>query len=239
VRLLRTFLALRRLALVAVVLLSAAASAGVESAYGAWTAVARWEMNEGPSANKMIDSKGSHDGNIGNVVITGEVDGAKTGYRWPSGTGVKDDERLITVAGGLNPGRRAYAVSVTFRTMDDNFNIIQKGQALTNGGMWKLEIENGRARCLFRGSAGRGGIGSTKGVSLSNGAWHTVRCERRRKSVRIIVDGDTQGSTAHRTGRIANTQPVVIGGKLQCNPPNNSCEYYVGMLDRVVIRRRS
>jgi hypothetical protein len=238
-RLSKTLLGVRRCLLLVTVLLATAASAGVESAYGAWTAVARWEMNEGTGADDMTDSASGHDGMIGSEVETGVVDGAVTGYRWPSGTGVKDDRRLITVVGGLNPGRRAYAVSVRFKTMDNNFNIIQKGQALTNGGMWKIEIEDGRAKCLFRGAAGRAGIGSPANPSLADGEWHTVRCERRRRSVRITVDGGAPRSTAHRTGRIANTKPVVIGGKLECNPPNTSCQYYVGMLDRVVIRRRS
>jgi hypothetical protein len=239
-RLSKTLLGFRRCLLLVTVLLATAASAGVESAYGAWTAVALWGMNEPPGANFMIDSKGSHDGTIGDEVITGVVDGAVTGYRWPGpDPGVEDAQRLVEVDGGLNPGRRPYRVTIRFKTTDNNFNIIQKGQALTNGGMWKIEMEGGRANCLFRGAAGRAGIGSAQSLTLTDGEWHTIRCERLRRSVRIIVDDHAPRSQARRTGRIANSFPVVIGGKSNCNPPNTSCEYYRGMLDRVVIRRKT
>jgi Laminin G domain len=239
-RLSKTLLGFRRCLLLVTVLLATAASAGVESAYGAWTAVARWEMNEGADAPMMIDSEGSRDGTIGDEVVTGVNEDGATGYRWPGpDPGVRDAERLVEVEGGLNPGRRAYAVTVRFKTTDNNFNIIQKGQAGTMGGMWKLEMEGGRATCLFKGSAGRGAIGSAQSLTLTNGEWHTIRCERLRRSVRIIVDDHAPRSQARRTGRIANGFPVVIGGKSSCNPPETSCEYYVGMLDRVVIRRKT
>jgi hypothetical protein len=210
--------------------------------------MAVWEMNEGPNASTMHDSSGrNRDGAIGSVVETGVQDGNKTGYRWPAGNlGERNDERLVTVdRRGFNPGRDAFSVTIRLKTdVAAQQNIIQKGQAPTPGGMWKIEMESsGRVFCLFKGSAGRAAIGSVQGVSLANDRWHTVRCIRRPGGVTIIVDDREPRRQANPTGRISNDQPVAIGGKTQCNPahPTNpvSCQYYVGLLDRAVVRRRS
>jgi hypothetical protein len=73
---------------------------------------------------------------------------------------------------------------------------------------------------------------------VSDDEWHTVRCVRRSKGVTVIVDGGQPRRQAGRTGKIANAFDLAIGGKLTCNPPNVSCQYYVGQLDRVIVRRR-
>jgi Laminin G domain len=226
------------------VLFTASASAGVESASAAWTTMARWEMDEGVNATSMDDSSAAdRDGNIGSEVETGVVADGETGYRWPAGDlNVEDPQRLVRATSrAFNPRRDAFSVTVRFKTgVAADQNIIQKGQAPSGGGMWKIEMaSSGRVVCLFRGSAGRGAIGSEQGVSLANDEWHTVRCIRRSRAVAIIVDGGEPRKQVRRTGRIANTWPLTIGGKSQCNPPNNvTCQYYVGMLDRAVVKRR-
>jgi hypothetical protein len=73
---------------------------------------------------------------------------------------------------------------------------------------------------------------------VADGAWHTVRCIRRRAGVTVIVDSFLPRTQDGRTGRIANHTRLAIGGKLFCNPPNVSCQDYVGLLDRVVVRRK-
>jgi hypothetical protein len=229
-------------------LLVASASAGVESAFGAWTTVADWEMNE-PSTDAAImhDSSGNgRYGRIGDAVETGVDDPdfgnpANRAYEWPApAPAVRDDQRLVTVdRRAFNPRRDAFAVTLRLKTDAVDTNIIQKGQATTAGGLWKIEVDElGRAICFFRGSAGRRAVSS--GPQLVNdNVWHTVRCERRRRSVSIIVDGGARRTQAGRTGRVANDVPVTIGGKFRCNPPGGpSCQYYVGLLDRVVVRRR-
>jgi Laminin G domain len=242
---LRTSVAFQRWVLLAAVLLVASAFAGVESAFGAWRTVADWEMNEqSTDAAIMHDSSGNgRYGLIGDAVVTGVIDPdfgnpANRAYEWPAPapSDVKDPQRLVRVdRRAMNPRRDPFAVTIRLKTSVLDANIIQKGQAGTAGGMWKIEVTGGSAICLFRGSAGRRAIGSGSHL-VSDNEWHTVRCERRRGSVSIVVDG-VRRTQDGRTGRIANTWALVIGGKSVCNPPNNSCQYYEGRLDRAVVRR--
>jgi hypothetical protein len=228
--------ALPRCALIGGVLLLAAAFAGASSAFAA--TVARWEMNEAAGARTMRDSSGSGlSGTIGWAVQTGVTAGGATGYRWSSRN--KDGrrpERLVKVASSrLNPGRGGFAVIVRLRTASGHQNIIQKGQARTAGGMFKVDMVRGRVICLFKGSAGRVAIGSRR--RLNDGVWHTVRCERRSRKVIITVDGGGRRTKLGRSGRIANSWALAIGGKLHCDPPRVGCDYYVGLLDRAVVKR--
>lgn len=229
----------RRWVLLVAALLAANAWAGVGSAFGAWTKVAAWEMNEGSNATTMHDSSGhGRSGMIGSSVETGVVVGVTNkAYQWPADVNVVDNNRLVTVtSSALNPRRDPFAVTVRLKTNAvDNTNIIQKGQATTAGGMWKIDMLNGRIFCTFKGTAGRRSIGSA-GTVLDN-AWHTVQCVRRRTSVTIIVDGGLPRVQAGRTGKIANDFPLAIGGKLVCNATTVKCHYYVGLLDRVIVRR--
>jgi hypothetical protein len=223
------------------VLLAASASAGVESAFGAWTTVAAWRMNEPaepPEQTIMHDTSGHERwGLIGSAVETGVVVDGATGYRWPpENVGGVHRERLVTVnRRAFNPRRDAFAVIVRLFTGAGDQNILQKGQAGTAGGMWKIDMLNGHVICTFKGSAGRAAIRSRQ--TVWDHVWHSVRCERRSTGVTIIVDGGVPRTQAGRTGWIANTKPLSIGGKLRCDPPDVQCDYYVGLLDRVVVRR--
>jgi Laminin G domain len=243
---LRFFPIFRRWMLPTAVLLAASAFVGVDSAFGAWTKVAVWQMNEGPNQNVMHDSSGANrDGIIGTVVETDvadpELSGGNTAFRWPGGDlSVENPERLVTVdRSALNPRRDGFEVTIRLKTNATDHNIIQKGQATTEGGMWKIEMDGGRAICSFKGSAGRAAVGSAQTMSLADDEWHRVRCVRRSNGVTIRVDDRVPRTQAGRTGRIANSLPLTIGGKWNCNPPNNvTCQYYVGLVDRVVVRRR-
>jgi hypothetical protein len=224
------------------VLLAASAAAGVQAAFGAWTKVAVWEMNEGANANRMQDSSGNNRwGSIGQLVEPGfVVSGENRAYNWPAGDFSEENpERLVRVPRkALNPRRDAFSVTVRFRTDAANQSIIQKGQASTAGGMWKINMVDGRVFCLFKGSAGRAGIGSRQAQTIVGTGWHTVRCVRGSRGVTIVVDGGVPRTEPGRTGAIANDFPLTIGGKWSCNPPAVSCQYYVGLVDRVLVRRR-
>jgi hypothetical protein len=225
-------------------LLAANAWAGVESAFGAWTSVAAWQMNEGPNATVMHDSTGNHrTGTIGSAVETGidlSPNNNNKAYQWPPDEAGVHPERLVLVtSSGLNPRRDAFAVTIRLKTTSvDNTNIIQKGQSATTGGMWKIDMLNGRIFCTFKGASGhRASIGSLGQVSDNN--WHTVQCVRRRTGVTITVDGGVPRTQAGRTGLIANSWNVAIGGKSSCNGDTVQCHYYAGLLDRVIVQRRT
>ena len=230
--------ALRRCVLLTAGLLVAGASVDLAPAFAA--KIADWEMNEPSGATTMHDSSGSDlNGTIGSAIETGVVvSGDNRAYRWPSEnrSGVRP-ERLIKVdSSRLNPGTADFVVIVRFYTGSfGDENIIQKGQALTAGGMWKIVLFDGKVRCNFKGSVHRSAVESREIVA--DNTWHKVRCERRTTGVTIIVDGGTPRTNPRWTGKIANTWPLSIGGKRQCNPPNVGCDYFVGRLDRVVVKR--
>lgn len=233
-------LALRRRALVIAVLLVGSASVGVASASA--EKIAQWEMNEAPGATTMHDSSDSDiDGKIGSAVVTGGVFDGATGYQW---LGTNRDgvhrERLVKVdSRRLNPWRGDFAVIVRFSTgFQGHQHLIQKGQSGAEGGMWKIHLQRteGRVGCTFVGSRDKAGIRSRE-TGLADGAWHTVRCERRRTGVSVIVDGGEPTTNPKWTGKIGNTWPTSIGGKWFCRVPDIHCDYYVGRIDRIVVKR--
>ena len=131
----------------------------------------------------------------------------------------------------LDPGTRDFAVTVRLRTTGKFGNIIQKGQATVSGGNFKLQIPSGIVECLFRGSADQLIVASPR--RLNDGRWHTVRCARTGAGSRSTVDGATVARTSGWTGRIANSWPVSIGGKTNCDQIDVGCDYYAGDLDWV------
>jgi hypothetical protein len=227
---------LHRWGLVTAVVLLGAASVGAASASGA--TIAAWEMNEGPGATTMHDSSGSGlSGTIGSAVLTGVVTNGATGYRW---LGQNKDglhpERLVLVQSSLlNPGTNDYAITARVYTGAGDQNILQKGQANTSGGMFKIDMLQGEVICMYKGSAGRASVRSTQ--TIWDNSWHTLRCERRANAVTLTIDGGSSRTTRKPTGNIANNWEFSIGGKSRCDPPSVQCDYFVGRIDRVVVER--
>ncbi len=144
----------------------------------------------------------------------------------------------------LNPGARDYAVTVRFRTTTTAGNIIQKGQALTPGGFFKWQIPAGRLSCLFLSRDSQGNVVGQREVhaprALNDGSWHTVRCEKTVDQVTMTIDGSTVvRSGTGPIGPIANTMPLSIGGKYQCDEVTVDCDYFVGDIDWVRIEASS
>jgi hypothetical protein len=229
---------LGRATLLIAALLAVSAAAGAGSASAAWTKVATWEMNEPANATVMIDSSGNHrSGQIGNLVETGVVNGNFKGYQFSAAGDKGDPNHLVLVdRNAMNPRTDQFKVFLRFKSNELNQNIIQKGQANTAGGNWKIETVDGHVVCSFRGSRGRDAT-SSRGV-VTNGNWHRVLCIRRVTEVVLIVDGGIPRHDPGRTGNIDNEAVLSIGGKRSCNAPNVSCEYFTGLTDRVAISRR-
>ncbi len=204
--------------------------------------VASYQLNEGPGDTTMLDSGVfGLDGRIGNDVVTGATHAGSSGYRWPYAapdTSPLRPERLVVVDTHehLNPGSADFAVEVRFRTDRLFGNIVQKGQSQTQGGFWKVEINNGVPTCVFRRTHQDDGA-VTGPTSLADGRWHTVRCERTTDAVSMFVDGDTEpvDRTDRSIGPIANAFELTIGGKLKCNQLNVGCDYFTGDIDYVRI----
>jgi hypothetical protein len=205
------------------------------------TPVANWQMNEAAGARTMVDSSGNGlNGTIGTHVQTGvALSGGGTGYRFPyvkPNTPPADPEHLVTVPSNtrLNPGTGNFAVEFRMRTTHSFGNVIQKGQAGSKGGYWKFQQPSGKISCLFRGSGGSSAT-SSGSVRVNDGNWHTVRCERTSSSVTMWVDGAVTGRNRNPTGTIANTRPVTIAGKGNCDQVTITCDYFSGDIDYVRI----
>jgi Ca2+-binding RTX toxin-like protein len=229
---------LRRSSLLLAILLLVGAASGAGSAFGA--TIADWKMNERAGASTMHDSSGTGlNGAIGSAVVTGVVTDGATGYQWLSTnrSGVHT-ERLIQVDSSLlNPGIADFTFIMRFKTSSfGDQNIVQKGQAKTAGGQWKIAIKKGKIVCNFLGVVHRSAVWSNETIADNN--WHTVRCDRRTTGVTITIDGGTPKTNHNWTGSISNTWPVAIGGKPKCDGGVTvGCDYFVGLIDRVVIAR--
>jgi Concanavalin A-like lectin/glucanases superfamily len=205
------------------------------------TPVANWQMNEAAGARTMVDSSGNGlNGTIGTHVQTGvALTGGGTGYRFPyikPNTPPADPEHLVTVPNNtrLNPGSGNFAVEFRMRTTHSFGNVIQKGQAGSKGGYFKFQQPSGKISCLFRGSLGSS-TASSGTVRVNDGNWHVVRCERTSSSVTMWIDGVRTGRNFNPTGTIANTRPVTIAGKGNCDQITITCDYFSGDLDYVKI----
>lgn len=205
------------------------------------TSVARWEMGEPVGARTMLDSSGNGlKGSVGNDVYTGLGFSGGGGYRFasvsPDDKPVRPEHTVVVPDDSrLDPGWRDYTVELRVRTSGQGGNIIQKGQARTAGGFWKIELNAGEPTCMFRGPDGTTNAVRARGGSISYTGWHTVQCTRTPNSVDLWVDGRHVGRNTGQTGSIANSQPVSIGGKQNCDQQQVGCDYFGGDVDWIRI----
>jgi len=206
------------------------------------TTVASWEMNEGAGATTMADSSGHGiSGRIGGDVLTHSVSGGRTGYTFPflkNGVPPTHPGHLVTVPADsqLNPGTGNFSVTMTlrFKPAANGGNVMQKGQASSPGGYFKLEVDRGGISCLFRGTSGSAAVGTG---TMSNDAFHTLTCSRTATAVTMTVDGRVTATRRTATGSISNSAALTIGGKSSCNQRTVQCDYFSGSIDRVQISR--
>jgi hypothetical protein len=221
------------IAVTAVLVVAAPASAAT---------IVDWEMNEGAGATTMVDSAGHVNGKIGSAVQTGVSDQGATGYRWaftsPTAPPPKPERLIQASSSTLNPGSGTYTVALRYRTTKHFGNIVQKGQAGSSGGYFKLENPGGHLNCVFRGVNSSGSL-VRKAVEspavLSDGNWHLAVCTRTSKALTLSIDGNVVATAKGSTGNISNTRPVTIGGKLNCDQVKTTCDYYTGDIDYIKI----
>jgi PKD repeat protein len=210
----------------------------------ATTTQAFWSMDEPPGSSALVDSSGrGNDGAIGPDVGLGTLYEGATAHRFPTISPTEPPARpehihRVPDAAGLDPDAAEFAVTVRYRSTRSFGNIIQKGQNGAKGGYWKFEAPQGIVKCLFEGADGARRTAGSQ-VSLADGAWHTVRCERTATSVTMYVDGAYRSRSSGPTGTIANTWDVTIGGKGTCDQIKVTCDYFVGDIDYVRIEKGS
>jgi len=203
--------------------------------------LANWQMNEGPNASVMVDSSGHVNGTIGSAVVTGFTFNGATGYHWPftspTAPPAKPERIVQANSSTLNPGSGNYTVEIRYRTTKHFGNIVQKGQAGSSGGYFKLENPNGQLTCVFRGTNSSGNFLRKQVVSgvLSDGQWHVVRCSRTSTGLTLNVDGKVVATAKGSTGNISNNRPISIAGKLNCDQIHTTCDYFTGDIDYITI----
>jgi hypothetical protein len=201
--------------------------------------VALYELNEAAGARVLVDSSGNRlNGTIGAEVTTAATYAGATGHRFPNVTPNVPPARPehinnVPHDARLNPGTADFAFTIRMRTTRSFGNVIQKGQSSATGGYFKMENPAGVPTCLFRGADGSRGVSA--GTDLSDGEWHTIRCERTATGVSMTVDGTVVARLTGPTGSIANNWPLSIGGKYDCDQVNVTCDYFVGDIDWVRI----
>ena len=209
--------------------------------------VASWEMNESvdDATGVLIDSSGhGFDGTIGSEVIRGVAFDGAVGHGFtpvlpnqPPPNPNRIDQ--VPHREELNPGSSEYAVTIRYRTRRNFGNLVQKGQAgysdLGGSGYWKFEQPNGYAKCLFRGT--NLDVNARSPIALNDGLWHTVRCNLTATRLTMTVDGTYVVRRKAVEDYIANSKPVTIGGKVNCDQVRVTCDYFVGEIDYVKIEK--
>lgn len=204
--------------------------------------LASWQMDEPRDALEMLDSSGNNiHGDIGDEVVTGVfVAKDNAAYRFerlqPNTPPARPQHNVVVPHHeGLNPDDRAeYVVEVRLRTTSKFGNVLQKGQAGSRGGYWKIQLPQAQPSCLFRGPGGvTNAVRARNAAPINDGAWHTIRCVATPGKVEMFLDNVFIGRNRGVTGAIANTQPVSIGGKNFCDQDSITCDYFGGDIDYV------
>ncbi len=206
-----------------------------------------YQMNEGPGATTMIDTGGSnlHGAISPTAAAHGLTSGVgfqgATGYLWAFRSPTEppaEPERVIQVPDNsiLDAGSDVFTIEIRYRTNNSFGNIMQKGQATSAGGQWKIQAPGGRPSCLFKDGAGnRSTVRSS--IDLSDtGQWATLRCVRDASYVTMYINGVRNGrNSASNVGTINNNAPLTIGGKRNCDQIEVTCDYFSGSIDYVTL----
>ncbi len=220
----RRFLFCARLALLASFVAAMSLSTALPAEGG--TLVALWHMNE-RSGSVMHDSAGRNNGTIRRVSL------GRPGFK---GTAFGFDGSASRVdvpsSTGLNPGSSNFTVRAHVKLPNpparDSYDLVRKGVCCKQ--FWKMEIHRvsgvAKASCRFRGS--NRSLALTQGPKLDDGRWHTIVCEKRSSSIRLIVDGRAF-SLSGSVGSITNTARLTVGYKADYS------DWYKGTLDEVSI----
>jgi hypothetical protein len=205
--------------------------------------VADWEMNDPAGSTVMHDSGPNH---LDGVVA---ADAASVGltrngsyYHWQHrapNAAPAVPSRVVSVRDSplldLTNATQTYTLAVRYRTTENFGNVTQKGQSASPGGQIKIQQPQGKPSCLFKGSIGR--VTARTATPVNDGAWHTVTCVRSQFKVQEFVDGVLKSTKNGQTGTIDNKVALTIGGKLNCDQVNTTCDYFSGDIDWVKVSK--
>jgi hypothetical protein len=119
----------------------------------------------------------------------------------------------------LNPGTRDFALTADVKMKPSDTtkgsNLVQKGFSTGGGGQWKMQVDTlaGRPSCVIVAPGDNTIYKVESPVSVAGSGWHTVSCVREGATLRIVVDGTSEGITVPADLELRNDAPVRIGGK--------------------------
>ncbi|GIF05412.1 hypothetical protein Asi03nite_29500 [Actinoplanes siamensis] len=139
----------------------------------------------------------------------------------------------------LNPGTRdlSYGADVLLAPgqTSKGQNVVQKGYSKT-GSQYKLQVDGvaGQPSCVLVDERRPGVIRLVRSsVTVADGRWHAVRCERAGSRFDIYVDNVLRGRTEVPARlSVANDSPLSIGGKGAARDNDQ----FNGALDNVWVR---
>ena len=231
----------------------AAAAAGVANAHAAPEAavvgkvVARYTFDGSPPGSVADQSGEGH--NLTVVSSHGGAlrlisHGAGRALAFPAPCRGRGAKRCAHVAlrtvssADLNPGTAniSYGASLILaatRTSKGQ-NVLQKGYSTTSS-QYKLQVDGraGRPSCAVVDNRNPAIQLVRSTVSIADGGWHVVECERVGAVLRILVDGVTRGARPIPLAlAITNNEPLAIGGK----GAYRDNDQFQGALDDVWVR---
>ncbi|WP_224274709.1 LamG-like jellyroll fold domain-containing protein [Nocardioides lacusdianchii] len=114
----------------------------------------------------------------------------------------------------LEPGEDPFAFGATVWLAPEDTttgsNIVQKGRFATDGGLWKLQVddEEGHPSCVLR--SGDTLLRVRSEVTVADSSWHRVVCSRDADGISIDVDGveDREDGTL---GSVDSEWPIRVG----------------------------
>jgi hypothetical protein len=112
-------------------------------------------------------------------------------------------------------------------------NVVQKGVWSTSS-MWKLQVDGtaGRPSCVVKGSGSSRQYTARSALTVADGRWHQVTCERAGSALRIYVDGTERGKVSVPSSlSVSNGAPLRVGGA----GLSTSSDRYHGAVDDVFV----
>jgi hypothetical protein len=119
----------------------------------------------------------------------------------------------------LNPGAGPFRFGATVllpkQETTNGQNVLQKGYS-SAGGQYKLQIDGkaGRPSCVVVGTGQRRIHQARSPISVADGAWHSIECQRAGAQLTVVVDGVVRATAAIPAAlSVSNQAPLSIGGK--------------------------
>jgi hypothetical protein len=151
----------------------------------------------------------------------------------------------VPASSTLNPGTANYSYGVTMQlpagyTFTHDLSLVRRGASKFAGAYYKMELVynktsgNVRLECALRDANGQTGFVATRGLSLADGAWHTLTCTKTATTVSLTKDGSTYTKPA-TLGNLSSTHPLNFGAEQVTD--TSFWEHFPGLMKNITISK--